>query len=71
MRERKRAGSEGKRFIEDLYAQQDSAEIASFLLQNESIDESFARSDIINSPAASPNSQDRSLSLDVTNDDLE
>ena len=75
MRQRKRAGSEGKRFIEDLYAQQDSSEIASFLLQSESaVDESFVRSDIINSSAVSPISQDKSLSsLDITghDDDLE
>lgn len=51
MRQRKRAGSEGKKFIEDLYAQQNSEEIASFLLRSEATaDDSFVRRDL-ESPA--------------------
>ena len=75
MRARKRAGSEGKRFIEDLYAQQDSSEIASFLLASGTVDESFVRPEhVVGTIAASPiqsSPMDKPDSLDLTAHDFD
>ncbi len=74
MRHRKRAGSEGKQYIDTLYAQQDSQEIASFLLRSEAtVDESFVRRDM-ESPAVppmSPIAPAGSRSLDLSHDFIE
>ncbi len=79
MRHRKRAGSEGKHYIDTLYAQQDSQEIASFLLKSENTnEESFVRRDM-ESPAPAAHASPilpsaptaGALSLDLSHDDFE
>jgi hypothetical protein len=78
MRQRKRAGSEGKQYIDALYAQQDSQEIASFLLKSDATaEDSFVRRDM-ESPAPAHASPILAVlpapgahSLDLSQDDFE